>query len=61
MPVADVVEAETVTETDTVTPDRVSIYTQTYDLTGGNYTYFKMHNDKAGVAYVDSIEITYEK
>ena len=55
------VEAETVTETDTVTPDRVSIYTQTYDLTGGNYTYFKMHNDKAGVAYVDSIEITYEK
>lgn len=60
-PSQTVVEAETVTETDTVTPDRVSIYTQTYDLTGGNYTYFKMHNDKAGVAYVDSIEITYEK
>lgn len=54
-------EAVTTSSPDTINPDKVTIYEQTYDLSQGNYTFFKMHNNNAGVAYVDSIEITYKK
>lgn len=34
------------------------IYTQTFDLTGGNYEYFTIKNDEAGAIYISSIKIT---
>ncbi|MDE6139969.1 MAG: hypothetical protein K2F95_03345 [Alistipes sp.] len=55
------IEATTESMQDTINPDKVTIYVQTYDLSQGNYTFFKMHNNNTGVAYVDSIEITYKK
>lgn len=34
------------------------IYTQTFDLTGGNYEYFTIKNDETGAIYISSIKIT---
>lgn len=34
------------------------IYTQTFDLTGGNYEYFTIKNDEKGALYISSIKIT---
>ncbi|MFV0586964.1 DUF5689 domain-containing protein, partial [Bacteroides reticulotermitis] len=48
----------------TSTVDTVSgfkVYTQTYDLSNGSYSYFSIMNDLAGALYIDSIKITYKK
>lgn len=37
------------------------VYTQTFDFTNGNYSYFSIINDLAGALYIDSIAITYKK
>lgn len=37
------------------------VYTQTFDFSGGNYSYFTIMNDLAGALYIDSIKITYNR
>ncbi len=37
------------------------VYTQTFDLSTGNYNYFNIVNDLVGALYIDSIKITYKK
>ncbi|WP_321479650.1 DUF5689 domain-containing protein [uncultured Bacteroides sp.] len=34
------------------------VYTETYDLSGGNYSYFNIMNDLRGAIYIDSIKVT---
>ncbi|MGL4852742.1 MAG: DUF5689 domain-containing protein, partial [Phocaeicola sp.] len=37
-----------------------NVYTQTFDLSEGNYSYFTIMNDLGGVLYIDSIEVSYK-
>lgn len=46
-------------QTSTIVQDG-EIYTETFDIVG-DYGYFKLHNDKQGAFYVQSISITYTK
>ncbi len=39
----------------------MTTYVQTYDLSAGDYSYFRLWNDTVGATYFDSIEITYTK
>lgn len=34
------------------------VYTHTFNLSGGEYDYFTIKNDKAGALYIDAIIIT---
>ena len=43
------------------TIDNFKVYTETFDLSKGNYSYFNIMNDLAGALYIDSIKITYKK
>lgn len=43
------------------TVDNFKVYTQTFDFSKGNYSYFNIMNDLAGALYIDSIKITYKK
>ncbi len=43
------------------TVDGYRVYTQTFDFSSGNYTYFSIINDLTGALYIDSIAITYKK
>lgn len=53
--------ATTITGTSTQTTDgSFRVYTQTFDFSGGNYSYFTIMNDLTGVLYIDSIKITYQ-
>lgn len=54
-------DATTITGTSTQTTDgSFRVYTQTFDFSGGNYSYFTIMNDLTGVLYIDSIKITYQ-
>lgn len=45
----------------TLTADgKFNIFTQTFDFSGGTYSYFTIMNDLKGVLYIDSIKITYQ-
>lgn len=41
--------------------DNFKVYTETFDFSKGNYSYFNIMNDLTGVLYIDSIKITYKK
>lgn len=41
--------------------DNFKVYTETFDFSKGNYSYFNIMNDLAGALYIDSIKITYKK
>lgn len=43
------------------TVDNFKVYTETFDFSKGNYSYFNIMNDLAGALYIDSIKITYKK
>lgn len=43
------------------TIDKFKVYTETFDFSKGNYSYFNIMNDLAGALYIDSIKITYKK
>lgn len=43
------------------TIDNFKVYTETFDFSKGNYSYFNIMNDLAGALYIDSIKITYKK
>jgi len=49
--------AITVSSTNT-TDGSFKVYTETYDLSGGNYKYFTLSNDKVGAIYIDKIVVT---
>lgn len=40
--------------------DGFRTYTQTYDFTAGNYSYFTIANDLVGALYIDAIEVSYK-
>ncbi|TYK33361.1 DUF5689 domain-containing protein [Bacteroides pyogenes] len=40
---------------------KFKIYTQKFDLSKGNYSYFSIMNDLTGALYIDSIKIVYKK
>nr|WP_320058089.1 hypothetical protein [uncultured Bacteroides sp.] len=44
----------------TETVEGFRVYTQKFDFSSGNYSYFTIMNDLAGALYIDSIKITYK-
>lgn len=45
----------------TIEENGFRVYTETYDLSADNYSFFTIKNDKKGALYIDSIKVTYKK
>lgn len=44
----------------TIEENGFRVYTETYDLSADNYSFFTIKNDKKGALYIDSIKVTYK-